>query len=417
VVHQTRALAALRLHLAYAVACVPYYRARAAHYDPDRASSWAAFSRVPLLTRDDVRAALPLELLADHVDVRAGLADGTLERLHTSGTGGERLSVVADAHHRGVPADDLALYGAPPSARLQRLAVLASPECLGRACDGTYASRLRQDGAQLILPSTDEPLLFDEDLARVVVDELARFDAGELFASPVHLHALVRACRAHDLPLPRLELVLLTYQYATQCQRRAIERAFPTAVVRSLYGASELGNATPAVECLRGRLHVQETECFVEIVDGHVVLTTLGNLVTPLVRYRIGDLGALVDAPCDCPLAGAPTLVHHGRARDRLVVDGRTFTTRDVDLAIGAPVGLDAWQLVHGGGGDLELRLVPALDAAPDVDAVVDAVARSVGRRPRARVVDVIDAEPSGKIAHTRDDVVRAQVPLRAPSR
>ncbi len=401
-------LDALRANLDHAVARVPFYRARAAVYDPDRARSRDDYARVPLLTKDALRAALPLDLLADGVDVTTGLRDGSLEAVATSGTAGERITVWADTSQVGVPSCDLELWDLVASPRLRKIAALASPQCLGKSCDGTYEARLRGGGTQLILPSTDEPLLMERELARTIVAEIARLDAGELFANPVYLHALVRACRAYDLPLPQPELVLLTYQYTTRCQRRALAEAFPRARLYSFYGASELGGATVGIECKHGRMHVWHDQAYVEIVDdagalladgerGHVAITTIGIQVMPIVRYLVGDLGVLRDEPCRCPLGELPTLVHHGRARDAI---GR-LSTRDVDDAIGAPDGLDVWQL-EARGGELELRCVQALDGEPDLDAIAGRVAELAGARVRTKIVDAIDPEPSGKVAHTR---------------
>ncbi len=396
----------MRASLEDAIAHVPFYRSRSASYAIEHAESLAAFARVPLLTKPALRAALPFEILSDRAN------GANLDTLRTSGTGGERLTVMVDPAHVGIPAEDLALWGLPRDPRLKRVAVLASPECLGRSCDGTYESRLDPSGRQLILPSTDEPLLLERPVAETIVAELARFDAGELFANPVYLHALVRACRRDHIALPDLALILLSYQHTTRCQRRAIADAFPRARIASLYGASELGGATVGIECLHGRMHAWFDQAFVEILDdngarvpdgarGQLAITTLGIWVMPLIRYLIGDLGILRDEPCTCPLGAFPTLEHHGRAQDALHVAGRVFSTRDIDDAIGAPDGLDVWQVVQR-GETLELRCVPALDTRLDLEAVAELVARATGARVTPRIVDAIDPELSGKIAHTR---------------
>ncbi len=79
--------------------------------------------------------------------------------------------------------------------------------------------------------------------------------------------------------------------------------------VADLYSANEVGYI--AFRCLeQGRLHVQSESVLVEILDeagracapgevGRVVITTLQNLGTPLMRYDIGDY-ARVGAPCAC---------------------------------------------------------------------------------------------------------------------
>jgi phenylacetate-CoA ligase len=78
------------------------------------------------------------------------------------------------------------------------------------------------------------------------------------------------------------------------------------------WGMTELGPL--AVECVENPLglHVLETECIVEVLDpvshepvapgrqGELVVTNLGRLGSPLLRYRTGDLVAIDPDPCPC---------------------------------------------------------------------------------------------------------------------
>ncbi len=84
-------------------------------------------------------------------------------------------------------------------------------------------------------------------------------------------------------------------------------------------GMTEIGPL--AVECAAGPggLHVLETEFIVEVVDpatggavspgteGELVVTNLGRIGSPLLRYRTGDLVSIDPEPCPC-----------GRTLDRL---------------------------------------------------------------------------------------------------
>ena len=75
------------------------------------------------------------------------------------------------------------------------------------------------------------------------------------------------------------------------------------------YGLNELGRV--AVRCAAGRYHVQAENCIVEIVDeqgqpcaagesGRLLVTSLLNFATPLLRYDTGDVGIAVAGPCPC---------------------------------------------------------------------------------------------------------------------
>ncbi|MCH8828219.1 MAG: AMP-binding protein [Planctomycetes bacterium] len=78
------------------------------------------------------------------------------------------------------------------------------------------------------------------------------------------------------------------------------------------WGMTELGSL--AVECVEnpGGLHILESECIAEILDpktgqptpagtqGELVVTNLGRLGSPLIRYRTGDIVRVDTQPCPC---------------------------------------------------------------------------------------------------------------------
>jgi phenylacetate-CoA ligase len=78
------------------------------------------------------------------------------------------------------------------------------------------------------------------------------------------------------------------------------------------YGLTEVGPT--AVECLEnpGGMHVMERDYVAEVVDpatgeavppgtpGELVVTNLGRLGSPLIRYRTGDVVKVDPAPCPC---------------------------------------------------------------------------------------------------------------------
>jgi len=73
-------------------------------------------------------------------------------------------------------------------------------------------------------------------------------------------------------------------------------------------GMTEMGAYGYECEAQAG-LHVNESEFIAEVIDpatgapadeGELVLTNLGRLGSPLVRYRTGDRARLADSPCAC---------------------------------------------------------------------------------------------------------------------
>jgi phenylacetate-CoA ligase len=118
--------------------------------------------------------------------------------------------------------------------------------------------------------------------------------------------------------------------------RSLIERLWPGARVVDHHGMTEIGPVSYECRARRGVLHVMEAAYFPEVIDpttlapvarggtGELVLTNLGRIGSPLLRYRTGDIvGTAAAAVCTC---GSSELALEGgilgRADDMVVVRG-----------------------------------------------------------------------------------------------
>jgi len=118
--------------------------------------------------------------------------------------------------------------------------------------------------------------------------------------------------------------------------RSLIERLWPGARVVDHHGMTEIGPVSYECRARRGVLHVMEAAYFPEVIDpttlapvarggtGELVLTNLGRIGSPLLRYRTGDIvGTPAAAVCTC---GSSELALEGgilgRADDMVVVRG-----------------------------------------------------------------------------------------------
>jgi len=93
--------------------------------------------------------------------------------------------------------------------------------------------------------------------------------------------------------------------------RKRIENAWGARLFDH-WGMTEIGSL--AVECVEnpGGLHMLETQCIAEVLDpeslqpvepggeGELIITNLGRLGSPLIRYRTGDRVRIDSAPCPC---------------------------------------------------------------------------------------------------------------------
>ncbi len=110
------------------------------------------------------------------------------------------------------------------------------------------------------------------------------------------------------------------------------------------YGLSEMNGPGVAFECpYQNGLHLWEDNYLVEIADpqageavgdgepGELVLTTLQREAMPLLRYRTGDLTAIIPNPCPCGGTHRRISRLKGRADDMLIVRGVNIFPRQVE--------------------------------------------------------------------------------------
>ncbi|HEY1592241.1 MAG TPA: phenylacetate--CoA ligase [Solirubrobacteraceae bacterium] len=197
------------------------------------------------------------------------------------------------------------------------------------------------------------------------------FGAQVLAATPSYALVIAQALEAEGAKEIRLELGLFGGEPWTEGLRTEIERALGLRAV-SFYGLSEMCGPGVAAECLEARtgLHVHEDHFLVEVIDEHgrevesgaegeLVFTTLTKEALPLIRYRTGDLGRLIEEPCVCGRSTVRIAGLRGRLDEMLIVRGVNLYPSEVEEALLSVEGLAPhYQLVLERLGPLdELRL------------------------------------------------------------
>jgi phenylacetate-CoA ligase len=149
---------------------------------------------------------------------------------------------------------------------------------------------------------------------------------------PSAMHVIARAMLDRGRPLPdgRLRACFTSSESLLAFQRETIERAFG-ARVYDRYGVSEL--CVSMLECREQNLHVDMEFGIVEVevteetdewVRGPLIVTGFANEATPLLRYRVGDIGTRSKRPCPCGRAGDVFLEVDVRVEDYVQTpDGR----------------------------------------------------------------------------------------------
>ena len=184
------------------------------------------------------------------------------------------------------------------------------------------------------------------------------------------LHAVALAALQGGIRLPPLKVALTNAEPISESQRDAIAAAFGCPV-RETYGMSEIVAA--ASECEHGTMHLWPEAGILEVLDetddtpsaagkaGRFVCTGLLNAGMPLIRYEVGDHGAvggLREGPCACGRR-LPTLAAlEGRSDDLVrTPDGRRIGR--LDPVFKADIPIREAQIVQDSLTVLRVRFVP----------------------------------------------------------
>jgi phenylacetate-coenzyme A ligase PaaK-like adenylate-forming protein len=367
---------------------VPYYRNQWSQRrrKGDRAS-WELLENWPVLEKESLRTN-PRAFLADDCEVRR------LFHEHTSGTSGTPLD----------------LWWSRKTVR----AWYALFEARWRRWYGvTRHDRWAILGGQLVTPVEKKDAPFwvwnaalnqlymssyhlAPELVSHFLSALERYQIRYLLGYTSSLHALTQVAAAHEPDKLRLAVAIANAEPVLNYQREAIARAF-RCPVRETYGMAEIVAA--AGECQAGRLHLWPEVGWIEVMEGadyvprgtpgEFICTGLLNDDMPLIRYRVGDRGALLgdEHVCGCGRT-LPALAHiEGRVDDVLYTrDGRPVGR--LDPVFKARLAIREAQLIQETLDVVRVRYVPA-------DGFGKADARSIiaGLRARIGSVDVIMEE------------------------
>ena len=376
--------------------------------DPGPSERTAArFERLPVLTKADLRRDFPAAFVPPGVDLKEGLARGQVEFVATSGTTGEPMQLLWD--QRWWDASERASWQLNAHARrlmtgTHREAVLASPRCVGPPPkDRPTTQQERTLGRLLFLNEhADVAKWSDADVVRMVT-ELEQHHPVVLEADPVYLAAFCRRARALGLVLFQPQLLVFTYSYPSRAHLRQVQQSFHAPTMSS-HGSTECGYVF--VECEHGRLHQNVASCHVDFLPfsapglGRLIVTPFEHPWYCVLRFDIGDLGLLSDAPCACGNRDGLTLeAIAGRTDDvTSTLAGRLVSVREVDLALSAVEGLWSYRLDQPGPGRYALRLLSDRPEQ-DVRSAREALLRLYGAAAevRVQVVEALPPERSGK--------------------
>jgi phenylacetate-CoA ligase len=373
------------------------------------------YAALPALTKRDIRAHFPQGFVPPGRDFEAGLKQGEIQVVSTSGSSdavrvnniwyqpwwdtSERASWKLNSH-----AARLATGDHPE-------AILSNARNVGIISDGADLPYEKRRLARfLYLNEKTHPAAWSPRLMDRMIHELDVFKPAVLEANPSLLARLCRYAALEQKKVFQPGLITFTYEYPSALHYKQIRRVFqsPTA---SSYGTTETGYVF--MQCEAGKFHQNSASCRVDFQPlkrehggprlGRVLVTTFNNPWYCMLRFDVGDLARLDDEQkCACGRdAGFIVSAIEGRfINATLTGDGRLVSLRRLDDAVSALEGLDEYRLEQTGPGVYVLHLV---SRRPD-KSKLEKEAREILRGLYGRAADIsfvheelLTPEDSGK--------------------
>ena len=300
---------------------VPYYREKMEEkgVTPDDIKDLSDLSKLPFLTKDDLREAYPYGLMA------RPLSDCV--RIHsTSGTTGRR--VVAFYTENDIRMWDECCARALVAAGGTKDDVVQVSYGFGLFTGGAGLNGGSHMLGSLTLPmssgNTDRQIQFMTDLGATI-----------LCCTPSYAAYLAESINERGVrDRIRLKAGIFGAEAWTEEMRHDIEKALGIKAY-DIYGLTEISGPGVAFECEeQAGMHINEDYFIVEAIDpktgevlpegekGELVFTSFAKEAFPLIRYRTKDIGILNHEKCSCGRTFVRMTKPLGRSDDMLIVKG-----------------------------------------------------------------------------------------------
>jgi phenylacetate-CoA ligase len=344
---------------------------------PQSTANAADWARVPLTTKQHLRNAYPLGLLA--TDLRR-----VVSYHESSGTSGEPTpsfltendwaEVTSRFLRNGanLTEDDVVMVKTPYS-------MVSTAHQMHMAAQTKKAMVLPADNRSHLIPY------------RRVVRLLRDLKVTVSWSLPYETLLWAQAARllghAPESDFPALRALIVAGEPLPEGRRQMIERSWRGARVWQDYGSTE--TCTLAGECKAGCLHFWADRFFPEILNPHsgevehygtgeLVVTSLFAEAAPLVRYNVGDWVTLRSEPCSCgwPL---PRIEIKGRSAEAICIGNTQFLPSELEDAVSAGCNFELvfWRAkVQTDHLEIQYETLSETDCAPGIE---HEVARRLG--------------------------------------
>lgn len=219
------------------------------------------------------------------------------------------------------------------------------------------------------------------------------------------------------LSIPTPTAIATTASPLSPSARRRIESVLGAPVYDEYRGAEM---SWMAGECrMQDGLHIFADAKMIEVVDqrgralpagevGDIIVTDLANRVFPIIRYRMGDRGTIIDGPCECGLSLPRMAQPDGRITDVLRLPSGMAVTRLTVMFAKHPESVRLFQIRQSSDYSIAVRVVrgPGPDATRHIEDEVEILRRRVaGEVPVT--LEYVDSLPhtGAKIKYVISDV------------
>jgi len=346
----------LRQLIAYVYNDIKYYRElfKAAGLRPDDIKSSADLSKIPILTKQQLRDRFWDFLPRDLPKCRVS---------RTSGSTGVPVCILSDVKSRCQNSAAVIRHRKAAGIRLIGGSILTPLKTANDPYDVSSHWTFMQG-----IHRTDyvNPYIDTTSNINRICKLIGRLKRPALIGITPAVRKL--AYKINDGVIPRFtpRVIMTTGEILTPEVRRLLESTFNANVV-DIYGCNEAGDI--AWQCRQGQgYHINIDNVIVEILKdgqsaqcgqiGDVVITNLNRYAMPIIRYKNGDLARACQdfCPCGCKL---PTLAEIiGRSgQDILLPDGTAMPWNQLKSLMNHP-GIRQFQLVQNPDASLTVRYV-----------------------------------------------------------
>jgi len=313
---------------------VPYYKKRfdEAGINPQDIKNLEDIQKIPLTTKDDLRAAYPFGMFAvprrEIVEVHT--SSGTTGKPTVSGYTHKDLDIWSEVMARG-----LTMFG------LDENDLIQNTHGYGLFTGGFGVHYGAQKiGATVIPISTGQ--------TRRQIEIMKDFGTTVLIVTPSYGLYLAEVAEEEGLTSGDLNLKSIGFgaEMWTEEMRQEIQKRF-NAPAYNIYGLTEIMGPGVALECPeQDGLHVMEDHFYPEIIDsetmevledgekGELVITTLTRHGMPIIRFRTKDVTRLRRGECACGRTHVKMDRITGRTDDMLKIRGVAVFPSQIEKAL-----------------------------------------------------------------------------------